>query len=117
MLQEVVHLPGPFNLISQFQINNKDVKVELVNHNDLNLYNCHGMFIATPPHVDGQLHVDRAPESTEYTDIDDCCLLALKTTAQASRHDAAKHMFWPRHLAHLGLRAWRYCRRSLMLRE
>jgi len=37
ILQEVVHLPGSFNLISQSQIMDKDVKVEPVNHYGLNL--------------------------------------------------------------------------------
>jgi len=32
LLQEVVHLPGSFNLISQSQIMDKDVKDEPVNH-------------------------------------------------------------------------------------
>jgi hypothetical protein len=51
--QEVVHLPGSFNLISQSQIMDKDVKVEPVNHYSLNLYNRHGKLIATAPQVDG----------------------------------------------------------------
>jgi len=42
ILQEVVHLPGSFNLISQSQIMDKDVKVEPVNHCGLNLYNRYG---------------------------------------------------------------------------
>ena len=49
IVQEVVHLPGSFNLISQSQIIDKDVKVEPVNHYSLNLYNCHGKLIATAP--------------------------------------------------------------------
>jgi hypothetical protein len=92
ILQEVLHLPGSFNLISQVQIMDKDVKVEPVNHNGLNLYNHHGKLIATAPQVDGlfvlDLDLDRAAESTEYADIDNSCLLALKTTGHASRHDA-----------------------------
>jgi len=55
ILQEVVHLPGSFNLISQFKIMDKDVKVELVNHYGLNLYNRHGKLIATAPQVDGPI--------------------------------------------------------------
>jgi len=109
ILQEVVHLPGSFNLISQSQIMDKDVKVEPVNHYGLNLYNRHGKLIATAPQVDGLFVLDRvldrAPESTEYTDIDDSCLLALKTTGHASRHDAEKRMLWHRRLAHVGLKA------------
>jgi len=109
ILQEVVHLPGSFNLISQSQIMDKDVKVEPVNHYGLNLYNHHGKLVATAPQVDGLFiedHVlDRAPESTEYTDIDDCCLLALKTTAHASRHNAEKRILWHHRLAHVGLKA------------
>ena len=41
ILQEVVHLPGLFNLILLSQIMDKDVKVEPVNHYSLNLYNRH----------------------------------------------------------------------------
>jgi len=109
ILQEVVHLPGSFNLISQSQIMDKDVKVEPVNHYGLNLYNRYGKLIATTPQVDGLFVLDRvldrAPESTEYTDIDDSCLLALKTTGHASRHDAEKRMLWHSRLAHVGLKA------------
>jgi hypothetical protein len=107
LLQEVVHLPGSFNLITQSQIMDKDVKVELVNHYGLNLYNRHGKLIATAPQVDGLFVLDRvldrAPGSTEYTDIDDSCLLALKTTGHASRHDAEKRMLWHRRLVHVSL--------------
>jgi hypothetical protein len=39
ILQEVVHLPQSFNLISQFQIMDKDLKVEPLNHYGLNHYN------------------------------------------------------------------------------
>jgi len=107
ILQEVVHLPGSFNLISQSQIMDKDVKVEPVNHYSLNLYTRHGKLIATAPQLDGifilDRVLDRAPGSTEYTDIDnDSCLLALKTTGHASRHDAEKRMLWHRRLAHVG---------------
>jgi hypothetical protein len=49
ILQEVVHLPGSFNLISQSQIIDKYVKVKPVNHYDLNLYNRHCKLIATAP--------------------------------------------------------------------
>jgi len=111
ILQEVVHLPGWFNLISQSQIVDKDVKVKPVNHYCLNLYNRHGELNATAPQVDGLFFLDRvldrAPESTAYTDIDNnnSCLLALKTTGHASRHDAEKGMLWHRRLAHVGLKA------------
>jgi hypothetical protein len=37
IVQEVVHLPGSFNLISHSRIVDKDVNVELVNHYGLNL--------------------------------------------------------------------------------
>jgi hypothetical protein len=83
----------------------KDVKVEPVNHYALNLYNRHGKLIATAPQVDGLFVLDRAPESTEFTDINDSCLLALKTTGHASPHDAEKRMIWHRRLAHVGLKA------------
>jgi len=105
-LQEAVHLPGSCNLISQSQIMNKDVKVEPVNHYGLNLYNRYGKLIATAPQVDGLFFLDRVldstPESTEYTNIDNSCLLALKTTGHASRHDAENQMLWHRRLAHVG---------------
>jgi len=111
ILQEVVHLPGSFNLISQSQIMDKDVKVEPVNHYGLKLYNRHGKLIATAPQLDELFILDRvrvhAPESTEYTDIDNiyCCLLALKTIGYASWHDAEKRMLWHRRLVHVGLKA------------
>jgi hypothetical protein len=80
-LQEVAYLPGSFNLILQSQIMGKDVKVEPVNHYGLNLYSRHGKLIATAPQVYGLFMLnrifDRPPESTEYTDIDDSCLVAL----------------------------------------
>jgi hypothetical protein len=104
ILQEVVHLPGSFNLISQYQIMDKDVKVEPVNHYGLNLYNRLGKLIATAPQVNGLCVLDQAPVSTEYTDIDDSWLLALQMTEHASRHDAEKQMLWHRRLAHLGLK-------------
>jgi hypothetical protein len=71
----------------------KDVKVETVNHYGLNLYNRYGNLIATAPQGDGLFILDRVldctAESTEYTDIgNDSCLLALKMTGNASRHDA-----------------------------
>jgi len=59
ILKEVLHLPGSFNLISQSQIMDQDVKVELVNHYSLNLYNRHGKLIATAPQVDGLFVLDR----------------------------------------------------------
>jgi hypothetical protein len=111
ILQEVVHLPGLFNLISQLQIMDRDVKVEQVNHYGLNLYNRHYTLIATGPQVNGLFvldHVlDRAPGSTEYTNIDNnnSCLLAHKTTGHASRHDARKRMLWQHRLAHRSVKA------------
>jgi hypothetical protein len=77
----------------------KDVKVDPVNHNGLNLYNRHDKSIATGPQVDGLFVLDQAPAPTESTDIDDSFLLALKTTAHASRHNAKKRMLWYRRLA------------------
>jgi transposase InsO family protein len=108
ILQEVVHLQGSFNLISQFQIMDKDVKVELVNHCSLNLHNCHGKLIATAPQVNGRFVLDRVleRESTEYIDIEDSCLLALTMTGHASQHDAEKRTLWHRRLAHVGLKAF-----------
>jgi len=58
ILQEMVHLLGSFNLISQSQIMDKDVIVEPVNHYGLNLYNRHGKLIATAPQVDGLFVLD-----------------------------------------------------------
>ena len=108
ILQAVVHLLGSFNLISQFQIMDKDVKVEPVNHYGLNLYNRHVKLIATAPQFDGLFVLDRVldRESTEFTDIDNnnSSLLALKTTGRASRHDAEKRMLWHRRRAHVGLK-------------
>jgi hypothetical protein len=94
ILQEVVHLPGSFNLISNSQIMDQDVKVEPVNHYGLNLYHCHGKLIATAPQVDGNFILDRVlnRESTEHTNVDDSCLLALKTTGHVSRQNAEKRM-------------------------
>jgi hypothetical protein len=105
ILQEVVHLPGSFDLISQSQIMDKDVKVEPVNHYCLNLYNRHGKLIATAPQVEGLFVWDRALGSTEYTDMDGSCLLEPKKTGYASRHDAEKRMLWRRRLAHIDLKA------------
>jgi hypothetical protein len=109
ILQDVVHLPGSSNLISQSQIIDKDNKAEQVNRYGLNLYNCHGKLFATTPWVDGLFVqdrvLDRAPQSTEYTDIDDSCLLAHKTTGPAGRHAAGKQMLQHRHVAHVGLKA------------
>jgi hypothetical protein len=106
ILQEVVHFPGCFNLISQSQIMDNNVKVEPVNYYGLNLYNRHGKLVATAPNVEGLFILDRALESTEYTDIDDSCLLALKTTGHASRHDEERLMLWHRRLVQVGLKAW-----------
>jgi hypothetical protein len=58
ILQEVVHLPGSFNLISQSLIMNKDVKVEPVKHYGLNLNNRHAKSISTAPQVDGPFSLD-----------------------------------------------------------
>ena len=102
----MVHLPGSFNLISQSQIIDKDIKVEPVNQYGLSLYNRHGKLIANAPDVDRLFVVDQAPESTEFTDIHDSWLRALKTTGHGSRQDAEKRMLWPRRLAHLGLKAF-----------
>jgi len=109
ILQEVVHLLGSFNLISQSQIMDKDVNFEPVNPYGLNLCNRNGKSIATAPQVHGQFVMDcvldRAPESTQYTHIDDRFPLALKTTGHASRHNADKRMIWPHRLTHIGHKA------------
>jgi hypothetical protein len=59
ILEEVVPFPGSFNLTTQSQIMNKDVKVELVNHYGLSLYNRLGKLITTAPQVDGLFVRDR----------------------------------------------------------
>jgi hypothetical protein len=59
ILQQVVHLPGSFNLISQSQIMDKDVKVEPVNTYGLNLNNRDSKLIATAHEVDGLFVLDR----------------------------------------------------------
>jgi hypothetical protein len=58
ILQEVVHLPGSFNLISQSLIMDKDVKVEQVKHYGLNLNNRDGKSITTAPQVEGPFILD-----------------------------------------------------------
>jgi hypothetical protein len=107
ILQEVVHLPGSFNFISQFEIIDNDIKVEPVNHNSLNLCNRLGMWIATAPQVDGLCVLDQVldRELTEYTHIDNSCQVALRTTGHASRHDEEKGMVWPRRRTPVGLKA------------
>jgi hypothetical protein len=105
ILQEVVHLPGSFNLIRQCRIIDKDIKGELVNYADLNLDNRHGKVITTAPQVDGQYVLDRALELTEYSHIDDSRLQAPKTTEHASRHNAEKQMSGHRLLPHVGFKA------------
>jgi hypothetical protein len=112
ILQELVHLPGSNNHISQSQIMDTDIKVEPVDHYGLNLYNRHGKLITTAPQVDRLFILDRVlnltPESTEYTDIDNnnnSSLLALTTTEHGSRHNAEMQMSWHRRLAHIGLKA------------
>jgi hypothetical protein len=101
----VVHLPGSLNFISQSLIMDKDVKVKLVNHYGLNLYNGYGKLIATAPPIDVQFlrdfMLDRDPGLSEYTDLDDSCLLALTMTGHASRDDAEKRMLWHHRLAHV----------------
>jgi len=107
ILQDAVHLLGSFNLISQSQIMHKEVKVEPVNHYGFNLYDRHGKLIGTAPQLDGLSILVRVldQESTEYTDIDNSCLLALLTTGHASRRDAEQRVLRHRHRAHVGLKA------------
>jgi hypothetical protein len=107
ILQEVVHLPGSFNFISQSQIIDNEIKVEPVNYNSLNLCNRLGMWSATAPQVDGLCVLDHVldRELTEYTDIDNSCQVALRTTGHASRHDEEKGMVWPRRRTPVGLKA------------
>jgi len=85
----------------------KDIKVEAVNHYGVKLYNRHGKMIASAPLVDGQFVLHPAPESTEYTDINDSCLLALAMTGHASRHNAEKWMIWHQRLVDVSLKALR----------
>jgi hypothetical protein len=105
ILQEVMHLLALFNLISQFQIMDNDIRVEPVNHYGLNLNNRHHKLIPTAPQVYGLFVLDGAPKTTAYTDLDDRCLLALSPSGHASQHDAEKWMLLYHHLAHVGLKA------------
>jgi hypothetical protein len=73
---------------------NNDIKVEQVNYNSLNLHNCHRMVIVTSPQVDGQFILDRVLQSTEYTVINDSCMLALESIGHASGQDLEKQMSW-----------------------
>ena len=59
ILQEVVHVPVSFHLISQPEIMDKDVKGEPVNHYGLNLYNRDGKLIPTASPVNGLFILDR----------------------------------------------------------
>jgi hypothetical protein len=108
ILREVVHLQPVFNLISQSQIMNKDAEVEPVNHCCLNLYKFHCELIATAPQVNELFILDcilnRAPELTEYTKIDDRCLLALTNTGYAARHDTMKRLLSHHRLAHVRIK-------------
>jgi hypothetical protein len=70
----------------------KDVKVEPVKHYGINLYHCYAKFISTAPQINGLCLLDRAAESTEFTQIDESCLLAVKTTGYVSRQDGEKQM-------------------------
>jgi hypothetical protein len=105
--QEVVHLPGLFNLISQSQIMAKDIKVEQVNHYGLNRYTRYDKLIATAPQIDGLFVLDRVLEleSSQYTDSDDSYLLALTTTEYACRHNPQKKILWHCRRVHIGLKA------------
>jgi len=119
VLQEVVHLSGSFNLISQSQIMEKNVIVKPVNHCGLNLYNSHGKFVATAPQVDGLFGLDRVLsctlESTEYTDIDNYSCkrhlrrwrmhLDMRQTTRCNGTPACHSLTW---------RLWQTCQRSLL---
>lgn len=58
ILQEVTHLPGSFNIISQSQFRDKDVKVVPVNHFGFSLNNHHGKLITTALLVDWLFALD-----------------------------------------------------------
>jgi hypothetical protein len=83
-LEEVVYLLGSFKLISQSEIMDKDAKVKPVNHYSLNFFNHHGKLIAAACRIDGPFGLDRDPDLTEYTDIDNSWMLAFTTTGHAS---------------------------------
>jgi len=74
ILIEVVHLLGSINVISQCRIMVKGIKVELANHYGLDLHNCQSKLIATTAQVNRlcvlDQDLDRASESTKYTNID-----------------------------------------------
>jgi len=122
ILQEVVHLPGSFNLISQSQITDKDVKVVPVHHYGLNLYNRHAKLMATALQVDGLFVLDRvldrAPKSTKYPDIDNNSCLPPKYDDWASistrRREADVMALWlgTRRAEGFGDLAEGRCRRS-----
>jgi hypothetical protein len=93
----------------------KNVKVEPVNHYGLNLYNRYGKLIATAPQVNGLFVLDRVLEweSTEYTDIDDSCVLPLRRLGMhlgtMQRSGCYGTAAWHTSVSRL----WRSCRRSL----
>jgi hypothetical protein len=51
VLQEVVHLLGSINVISQCQIRYKDIKVNLANHYGQDLHHCNSKLVATAAQV------------------------------------------------------------------
>lgn len=120
VLQNVLHQPGSFNLISQSTLMDKDVCIETINHYGLNIYNPHGKLIATAPQIGGLFVLDRDMESEEPKaaladggDVvgslarmdSESCLVALKTTGQPSKELVARRILWHRRLAHVGLKA------------
>ena len=112
VLQHVLHQPGSFNLISQSTIMDKDVRVELVNHYGLNLYNQHGKLIATAPQVGGLFVLDHVMELKESMTVTveiagvaaaavaevatESCMVALKTIGHLTQLAAAGHILWHR---------------------
>jgi hypothetical protein len=81
-----------------------------VNHNSVNLKNCHCKLIATAPQVDAQFLENRVlnqfPESTQFTDsVNDSCLLVHMLTDHATQHDAEMQMLRQHSLVHVCLKA------------
>jgi len=64
---------------------------------------------ATAPQVNGLFVLNRAQESTEYTNIDASFLLALNMTGYTSQHNVEKRMLRVRRLALISLKVWRSC--------
>ena len=112
ILQDAIHLPGTFNLISQSVLMDKDVKVESINHYGLNLYSPNGKLIATAPQIGGLFVLDLELGNSQpprdagvvgtYEDV--AGIVALRAVGHGSSAEASRLILWHRRLAHLGLK-------------